>query len=278
MAIFSGVEKNWTSLREKGRKLMAKRIIDQEGLVLNLDATVSSSFNSATNTLEDLSGNGNDAVLINGPEFNKNPGYLAFDGSNDYAYLKNLNYGSGSLISELTVICWARTVYNNNSNGNDGSYNSSNWALIDFDRSEVFNVFIEGGGQLKFGGDSSNNGGIGGTYYDVGAGYSSELLVNDGEWHQLAVTFSVADQAIVFYIDGKLVRSISANGSMTALGAGTRRYGFLGDGSEASSQNAGRNNVYYYGDIAVVKMYDNKALSRLDIKKDFILRRKRFGI
>ena len=61
-------------------------------------------------------------------------------------------------------------------------------------------------------------------------------------------TFSVSNQEIIFYVDGVVDKTYTADGTMTALGTAPtsrNRYGFLGDGSEASSQNGGRNGIYF---------------------------------
>lgn len=189
-----------------------------------------------------------------------------FDGVNDYGYIKNLTYGGGNTISELTVICWIRTIYDTNNVTADGALDTSNWAFLDFDRSEVFNIYLDGGGQLKFSGDSTNFG-VFVSLYDLGAGDTK--LFNDGRWHHIAVTFSVQNQEIKFYGDGKLLKTHTANGSMSALGAGSQRYGFVGDGSEAPTENGSRNNEYYIGNIDYVMMYDDIALPAKEIFKNY---------
>lgn len=56
-----------------------------DGLVLYLDAANTKSYVSGSTTWNDLSGNGNDGELINGPTFDpENNGSIVFDGVNDY--------------------------------------------------------------------------------------------------------------------------------------------------------------------------------------------------
>jgi hypothetical protein len=55
-------------------------------LVLHLDASNSSSYSGSGTTWSDLSGDGNDLTLTNGPTFTSdNGGAIVFDGTNDYA-------------------------------------------------------------------------------------------------------------------------------------------------------------------------------------------------
>ena len=157
----------------------------------------------------DESGNNNDVILLDGVKFNsKYGGYVSFDASlsNSRGYISNdLHYAGGTkVIEELTVLVWMRTNYSNGENTPDGSYDINQSSFIDFDRSEVFNFYLEGAGQLKFSGSSSNSGGFS-EYYDLGAG--TDELYNDGEWHLLGVTFSVSNQKIKLFADGVLKKT-----------------------------------------------------------------------
>lgn len=60
------------------------------GLVLNLDTAQLRSYPTTGTTWSDLSGNGNNGTLINGPTFsNQNGGSIVFDGVNDYVNITN---------------------------------------------------------------------------------------------------------------------------------------------------------------------------------------------
>jgi hypothetical protein len=63
----------------------------QDGLVLSLDASDRNSYPGSGTTWTDLSGNGNNGTLVNGPTFNSaNGGSIVFDGTNDYANFGNI--------------------------------------------------------------------------------------------------------------------------------------------------------------------------------------------
>jgi hypothetical protein len=56
-----------------------------DGLVLYLDAANQKSYPGTGTTWNDLSGNGNNGTLVNGPTFNSdNNGSIVFDGVDDY--------------------------------------------------------------------------------------------------------------------------------------------------------------------------------------------------
>jgi len=241
-----------------------------DGLILALDAGNTKSYPGSGTTWTDLSGNGYDVILQNGPTFVSSPNHFSFDGTNDRGYVKTLNYGGGNNISEMSVFAWIRTTYNS---GTPGVWGSDNWALLDFDRTEVFTFAVNRTGEVQMSGKSSNTGGFS-QYYDlVGTARN-----NDGNWHYIGWTFSVTNQKIVMYVDGQVDRTHTANGSMTALGSGVTRYGIVGDGSEASSEGSNGNNVYYDGDIAQLIAYDGKALTPSEVTQNYNALKGRFGL
>ena len=77
--------------------------IVKNGLVLHLDAGQSSSYPGSGTTWTDLSGNGNNGTLTNGPTYSSaNGGSIVFDGVDDYI--------SGSTISPLPSGSSPRTI------------------------------------------------------------------------------------------------------------------------------------------------------------------------
>jgi hypothetical protein len=84
------------------------------GLVLNLDASNPLSYSGTGTVWTDLSGNGNNATLVNGPNFNSaNGGSIAFDGINDFARIA----GDATSLSSLTTYSfdiWLKASYAGN--------------------------------------------------------------------------------------------------------------------------------------------------------------------
>ena len=80
-----------------------------DGLIVCFDATIPASYprnGSSWNELINKSGN---AILINGPTFdsdNKFPGYLNFDGTNDYIQVNS--WDRSTTTNTYTVEMWAR--------------------------------------------------------------------------------------------------------------------------------------------------------------------------
>lgn len=75
------------------------------GLVLCLDAANSKSYPGSGTAWADLSGNGYNSTLTNGPTFNSsNGGSITFDGVNDYALYNNNTVADN--LSAMTVSIW----------------------------------------------------------------------------------------------------------------------------------------------------------------------------
>ena len=237
-------------------------------LTLYYDAFNPKSYPGSGTTWKDLSVNGYDLILQNGPVFDTN--HFTFDGTDDRGYVKTLNYGNGNTISEMSVFGWIRTTYNA---GTPGVWSVNNWALLDFDRSEVFTFAVNTTGEVQMSGRSSNSGGNGSFYDLVGTKRN-----NDGNFHYIGYTFSVANQEIVMYVDGEVDRIHTANGNMTALGSGGTRFGIVGDGSEAGSEGGGGNGIYYDGDIGIIQFYEGRTLTASEVKQNYNATRGRFGM
>jgi len=185
--------------------------------------------------------------MVGGPTYTQlgTTGYWTFNGTSQYGYIRNLNYGANGehgpsqngRLPELTCGSWFRTTYDSGEGG--PNYASSNWSWLDWDRSEVISWNISGGGYLNFAGRSNVT-----CCYDV---YGNTKL-NDGQWHFGVVVASSSGGYIRFYVDGEVDRNWP--NTFSYFGAGTRRWGFVADGSEAGSENAGRNSIYYEGDLS----------------------------
>lgn len=98
-------------------------LVVTDGLVLYLDAANTKSYPGSGTAWNDLSGQGNNGTLTNGPTFNsENGGSIVFDGADDYVNLPNgLLTGTG----DFTVLQWVQcngpgvgTTFGNYGSGN----------------------------------------------------------------------------------------------------------------------------------------------------------------
>ena len=189
------------------------------------------------------------ATLVNSPGYvsGKIGSYsLDLDGTSDYLYINDLFYNTNGQIDKLTVSCWFKTTYT-------GSSYSSNWAFFDYDRSEYFNFYVRGdNGAIGFSTRPST-----GSIDDF---YSTTTGLNNDQWHFAAIVYDGSDKYI--YIDPDSgTEDIKGFGNNPHaglnLGSGTTRYGFIGDGSEASTENGNRNGILYDGQIDEVRYFED---------------------
>ena len=225
----------------------------------------------------DRSGYIHHAIKEGNPTHNSGtPLYYSFDGVDDRFYIRNKHYDPGDVIREMSVFAWMRTSVNT---GTLGTWSDQNWALLDFDRSEFFSFAINDAGEIQMNGGTSSVGNISGA--SANFDLLSSSTVNDGNWHYVGWTFSVANQEIVFYKDGSVDRTLTADGTMAPLGsqvAGATRYGIIGDGSEASTEGGDGNQVWFEGDISAVHLYDGESLTAAQVLHNFNATKTPFGL
>jgi hypothetical protein len=95
-------------------EVIGKGKIVTNGLVVSLDAADRNSYPTTGTTWTDLSGNGNNMTLTNGPTFNSNNGgFIVFDGSNDYA-VKTSPSNIPNNQSAKTISAWFYSSRDNN--------------------------------------------------------------------------------------------------------------------------------------------------------------------
>jgi Ca2+-binding RTX toxin-like protein len=182
-----------------------------------------------------------DGVVGQGLEFN-NTEYVAL----------NHAYQANTYIPQVSVTAWVNTSY-------QGTSYNQNWGILDYDRSEFFNVYVDGKtGQLAFSTNSDGNNGID----DMSAG----AAINDGQWHHIAAVYDGADK--ILYVDGVEVGRVSDAHNGAGLGSDKTRYGVIGDGSESDSYNGGRNNLHFDGQLDELRLAET-ALTADEILAEF---------
>ena len=166
---------------------------------------------------------------------------LEFDGVDDYVSL-DMSFSSTNAFPTMTVEAWVKTSFAG------GSYNS-NWAILDFDRSEYFSFFVSGDdGTVGF--STTGSDGVIDDFYGP-----TSAKVNDGIWHHIVAVYDGTDKKI--YVDGNLeATKVNAHGGLS-IGTGTTRFGMIGDGSEANAENGSRNNLYFEGEIDEVRLWSD---------------------
>jgi hypothetical protein len=217
--------------------------IVKEGLVLALDAANTKSYPGTGTTWKDLSGNGNNGTLINGPTFDSgNNGSIVFDGVDD-RFDTNVNILKGS--QTFTINIWFYTATLKGTLLSEGA--SSNIA-IQFWLSSNINGTV-----LQFG-DGTND-----SYFN------SRITLNQNVWVNLC--FIVVNKTGYSYLNS--IFQSSYTNTSDIFWAGTTGTFKLG-----SRENNGSNSDCR---ISNVQLY-NRALTPEEILQNFNATKGRYGL
>jgi hypothetical protein len=243
MGVFAGVEKTWASQTNTGRTHIATKGIVQSGLVLNLDAGVSSSYPGSGTTWTDLSGNGNNGTLTNGPTYNSaNGGSIVFDGSNDYV---TIPYDTSFNSSKITVDCVTRVNSKIHVRPIVNRWANS-WRLL------IVNV-----GFYRFQFDIL----VANQVYTV----RSNFVFDTSSIYHITATYD--GTSLKMYINGNLQDDLLVSGNLDSSSNDIKI-------ARNSSYNPSRHlNQNFYN----LKIY-NRALSAAEIQQNYNALRSRFGI
>lgn len=168
-----------------------------DGLILNLDAGLVSSYPKTGTDWKDLSGNGYNGTLVNGTSYNsENWGSLFFDGIDDKV---NVPHISSYNLSALTVLVWIKPT---------SPYTGAFRAIISkqgADRDWNFYLFSSAGnGVVDYFHFSSSRA----SSYPPVASIPGNSLTLD-VWHQCG--FSISNGVLTYYLDGVVIASGAIN-------------------------------------------------------------------
>ena len=209
-----------------------------DGLVLYLDAANTKSYPGSGTTWSDLSGNGNNGTLVNGPTFDsENGGSIVFDGSSRRTTL-TLPFGQ---LGFTTLSIWYSRVEGNSSTSWRTLFATTNTNvhhLISQNTTRVLGVFD-------------------GSFRSFG--YTPLI---DGKFHNYSVIYQSGTNATL-YVDGIFFSTINI-----ILNLETSPIGSIGN------WNSGN---YWAGNISLTQIY-NRALSAQEILQNYNATKGRYGL
>jgi len=217
--------------------------IVKDGLVLHLDMASEKSYPRSGTIWFDLSGNGNNGTLVNGPTFNSNNlGSLVFDGVNDF--INGVHNAQTNITGNITIECWFRL-----------SNNRSDWVRI-FGKGDSTNRTVglwynQQTGVFLYQRYGSTN---------MNAQYSSTVSLNT--WYYMVGTSSGSSH--ILYLNTIQVAT-SSSGTTFASSTDPYKIGY------------GNVHAYHIGDVSNCKIY-NRALSPSEIRQNFYATRGRYGV
>jgi hypothetical protein len=228
--------------------------IVKEGLVLYLDAANTKSYTGTGTVWKDLSGNGNNGTLINGPTFDSgNNGSIVFDGVNDYVT------GGGNITNSLfsennyTLCTWF------NWRGGGGGSDRRNY------------LFQNGGSNFPLSLEINSrdfNPPRFATWQHTTTGsihHNSTHTVNQNQWYNFVVSNGISN-TIKMFVNGNEIFSTSVRSGDLLSFSGFRI------GTHRSNDNR-----WFDGKISQTQIY-NRALSPQEILQNYNSTKGRYGL
>jgi hypothetical protein len=214
------------------------------GLVLALDAADKNSYPGSGTTWTDISRNGNNGTLTNGPTFNSaNGGNIVFDGADDYVSCGN---NSNLQIDQGTISAWVKTT--SPGAGFRGIITKqNNYAL--FTNDSVLVTYDWGNAQIR----------------------NTGINIADGTWKNVAMSFTTntgtpSNNAII-YLNGSAILTTTVKYSNNTIDIELGRGGSGGGG----------NTQLLNGNISTGLVY-NRALSATEVLQNYNATKSRFGL
>ena len=224
------------------------RNIVTDGLVLDLDASSSRSYNGSGTTWTDLSSSGNNGTLINGPTYStSNGGTLVFDGVDDYTNHSPI-LSSGQ--QKYTISAWWKTSVNDRIQvvweQNSSTVTTNTRAAL---------IFI------------NTNWGFNGQNNDA----HDKVPVRVNQWTNGVITIdtTLGTNPVKIYENGSLYWEGNTSGGASNLNVGNFASGL---GRKISS-----NTEYFIGNIAQVSIY-NRALTASEVLQNYNALKSFYGL
>ena len=221
-------------------KTYNEKDIVRSGLILYLDAGVSSSYPGSGTTWTNLTGNGYNGILTNGPTYSTAVGgNIFFDGTDDYIDIGTNVYNMG-IRRHATFTGWMTSL-----GAGGGAYLFSDWNGL--------------GMTLRFNNTTSTDFYVYGANRRVTVTYTFTI----GTWYH--ITGVMDGDNMYTYINGLLGGS-QILGEDIGSSPSTLKIGPRGDGAGMSNQRVGNALIY------------NRALSAAEILQNYNADKRRFNI
>ena len=220
------------------------------GLILNLDAGQTSSYSGSGNIWTDISSSGYNTTLYNSPTFvsNGSASYFNFTGSNQYGRSSYIQPIYNTTSTQISWNVWMQTVSGGGQNILIGSRKST--ANLD-----EWNK-IRSDGQYEWAHP--------GSQYFIPASISLPL----NTWYNICYVVNAGN--VQYYLNGSSVGNLVP---VTSTATDTQPF-YVGGDPNAN----GGGGEYGSGNVAIVQVYANTALTSTQVSTNFNAIRSRFGI
>jgi hypothetical protein len=229
-------------------------------LVLNLDAANPSSYPGTGTTWTDISGNGNNATLINGTSYDSsNSGVMLLDGVNDYIQVPNSSLFQNNTNMSLSIwVNFSSIPVNTMSLMNKGPQDSSlnrNYFWLHYSNSgtpSTQKLWWEGG-----------SGTSGTDFFQLTYNWVPSL----NAWYNITTTFE--PNLVKIYLNGSLVANTAT--TVNFIGANNALYPFS-IGSYRGSIS------YFFPGKLNLPLFYQKTLSASEVSQNYNAVKSRYGL
>jgi uncharacterized delta-60 repeat protein len=225
------------------------------GLTLLLDAGYIPSYPRSGTTWSDLTVNGNNGTLINGPTFSSdNVGSIVFDGTNDYGLIPNISGVTNfTVANNYTIDFWmyVNSTQNNTQNGDNDILEK--WSGPG---GYPYTFRYIRSGQLMTT-----------TIYDGGSVNTTSISISSNSWWNICGVFNWSGQLLTVY----------GNGGQVTSSVALNLTGDISNSSDLNLMRRGNSLNYATGRLSSIKIY-NRALSSQEVLQNYNALKLRFGL
>lgn len=232
--------------------------IIRTGLKLFLDAGNTSSYAGSGATWTDISGNGNNGTLTNGPTYSSgNGGAIVFDGTNDYIGGTGIDNARISIdgASATTTTLWIKR----------NTISTAQQVFLFFSNAfanAIFYFAFDTANTLRAGCRSANE--------TASVRITTGTFTSTTDWLHVAIVANYSANTITIYVNGVAQAATGAvSFSQTTLASGTT----TGSNRIAMADSSANFN----GSIAQVLLY-NRGLSATEILLNFNYQKNKYGL
>lgn len=225
-------------------KSLEYRNIVLSGLRLYYDMSIPACYNGIGTTIYDISANGNNGTLVNGPTFANNA--IRLDGVNDYISLPTTGFAPSTHTIEFWIKCH--------------QYKDSKFWIVDASDNPELRLAIDVSKVVV-------------TWYDEGgyiATFNSAANISLDTWYN--ISFTTQNNDFRLYINGTL-DTADTSGTYNGSTTGNAGEHTLGTYNRPGTGYGGYANVSY----GVYRFY-NRVLSANEILHNYNVQKTRFGL
>jgi hypothetical protein len=229
------------------------------GLIMNIDISNLSSFNNATTTATDLSGNSNNMTVVGSPTYTaptvSTPGFFSFPGNDISRYIIRNPFSMPT--TTVTTAMWVRQL-------NPRGFPNTGCGILSYE------VTGAGNNILIYDG---NFGVEGLVPHIIGAAFASGISIMNDLWSHVVFTTNRTTGVSIMYVNSSRQYSFTFSpGTLVTAG------GSLIIAQEQDTQGGGLDPLQSFkGDFSSLKIY-NRVLSASEVAVLFNSERTLFGV